>query len=487
MRATKTSLILLLYLLLFATTTISANDNDNEIAVVGTIALEFNVDSLMQTPIDTVIYTDIIPHVDTIIDSWLLQSVAELDTTHIPKVVFEECNDSVYIARLSSLPTAIELAYNSVVKKYIESYTTKRLNYIEIMMGLSYYYFPIFEQILEEEEMPAELKYLSIVESALRPQARSHMGAAGLWQLMPRTAKHLNVEINSLVDDRYSPQVATRAAMRYLKEMFAIYKDWGLAIAAYNCGPGNVNKAIVRSGGARDYWEIYNYLPRETRGYLPAFIAVTYAMNYADHYDITPNRAKLPLVIDTVNVTSRLHFNQISSVLNTPIDMLRELNPQYKLDIIPATTEKLYPLCLPEDIMYTYIQLEDSIASYGGEEYAQRVVAEPAEPKTIYHKIKSGESLSTIARRYGTSVATLKKLNGLTNSNIRAGKSLMVQGTNLSQGQKLSGTVNHKVQRGDSLGKLSKRYGVSIDKIQAVNNLSDTNIKIGDMLKIPLA
>ena len=308
-------------------------------------------------------------------------------------------------------------------------YVDRRRTLIENMLGLSTYYMPIFEQALEEEGMPLELKYLPIIESALNPNAVSRVGATGLWQFMLPTARGLGMEINSLVDERRDPIQSSKMAARYLKQLYNIYGDWSLAIAAYNCGPGNVNKALRRAGGEtekKDFWEIYPFLPSETRGYVPGFIAANYAMNYYDKHNISPALARRPIITDSVYVKKRVHFQQIADVLNIPIEEIRLLNPQYRKDIIPGDI-KAYPLVLPSHQALCYIVSEDSIVAHDAAKYARRDVVEPSTGSTTvsddgkyiiteevkFHKVRRGETLSGLAKKYGVTINSIKKANGI--------------------------------------------------------------------------
>lgn len=341
--------------------------------------------------------------------------------------------DSVYINRLYGYPSEMELAYNQIVRSYIDMYTSRRRTSVQYMLAKGKYYFPVIEETLDKYGLPLELKYLPIIESALNPIAVSRAGATGLWQFMLRTGKMYDLEVNSLVDERRDPLKATEAAARYLKDLYDIYEDWNLVIAAYNCGPGNVNKAIRRSGGAKDYWAIYANLPRETRGYVPAFIAATYVMNYYAEHNICPMEYNYPIMVDTIMVDKMLHFKQISEVLNIPVEEIRELNPQYKKDIIPGE-HKVYSLCLPSKLLSQFITNQDTIFSHKTQTLlAHRKTVEVEDggyvsngKVTKTHKIKNGESLGTIARKYGVTVAHLKKMNNLSSNNIRAGRSLVI-------------------------------------------------------------
>ena len=423
---------------------------------------------------------------DTILSNWYLQKFTNIDSTCIASGENVEFSDSVYIERLSKLPTLIDMPYNSIIKEYITLYAAKRRKLVESLLGFGIYYFPIFEEALEREGLPLELKYMPVIESALRPNAVSKAGAAGLWQIMPKTAKGLGLEVNSLVDERRSPIKSSDAAAKYLKELYNIYNDWSLAIAAYNCGPGNVNKAIVRSGGKKDFWGIYHHLPRETRGYVPAFIAANYIMHYYEEHNICPVAAEIPLATDTIVINERINLQQISAVLNTPIEMLRELNPQYRNDIIPGNI-KPYHLRLPIQLTYAYLNSQDSIINYRQEYFARQKTVEPAKLEYGYHKIRNGESLSSIAKRYHTTVTKLKELNGLKNNNIRAGKSIKVPGAGNSNQSAIGGssTKSHKVKSGETLGSIASRYGVNVNTLKNINGLNSNLIRIGQVLKIP--
>ena len=341
-------------------------------------------------------------------------------------------SDSVYIDRLSRIPSIIEMPYNEVVKKYIEAYTGRLRNKVSFMLAAANFYMPMFEEALEAYDLPMELKYLPIIESALNPKAISRQRATGLWQFMLRTSQSYGLETNSLVAERFDPQKSTWAAVRYLKDLFEIYKDWNLVLAAYNCGPGNVNKAIRRAGGSTDYWQLYPYLPKETRGYVPGFIAVNYVMTYYCEHGICPMDSQLPAVSDTVHINKDLHLQQVAGVCNIDIEQLRSLNPQYKKDVIPGKS-KVYALRLPNNMATTFIEREDSIYAYEAKKYLNKrttVAVSDGSTNTKgakYHKIKSGETLGGIAARYGVSVKQIRNLNGISGNNIRAGKTIRVR------------------------------------------------------------
>ena len=341
-------------------------------------------------------------------------------------------SDSVYIDRLSRIPSIIEMPYNDVVKKYIEAYTGRLRNKVSFMLAAANFDMPMFEEALEAYDLPMELKYLPIIESALNPKAVSRQRATGLWQFMLRTSQSYGLETNSLVEERFDPQKSTWAAVRYLKDLFEIYKDWNLVLAAYNCGPGNVNKAIRRAGGSTDYWELYPFLPKETRGYVPGFIAVNYVMTYYCEHGICPMDSQLPAVSDTVHINKDLHLQQVAGVCNIDIEQLRSLNPQYKKDLIPGKS-RVYALRLPNNMATTFIEREDSIYAYEAKKYLNKrttVAVSDGSTNTKgakYHKIKSGETLGGIAARYGVSVKQIRNLNGISGNNIRAGKTIRVR------------------------------------------------------------
>lgn len=282
-----------------------------------------------------------------------------------------EISDSIYIERLYRLPRLMEMVYNDVVRSVIDKYTGRLRPTVSFLLGAANFYFPIFEEVLESEGLPLELKYLPVIESALRPQATSRAGAGGLWQFMVPTAKQCGLKVNSIVDERRDPFKSTHAAAQYLKYLYRIYGDWNLVIAAYNCGPGNVNKAIRRANGSRDYWEIYPYLPLETRGYVPAFIGANYVMNYYCEHKICPMRTELPMQCDTIMTTHNVSLKQIAEYCGIDLKYLRALNPQYRQDLVPGETE-LSSICLPLKEMTIFIDNEEQIYKYKADEYLYR-------------------------------------------------------------------------------------------------------------------
>lgn len=415
--------------------------------------------------------------------------------------------DSVYISRLHSMPTVMELSFNSVVKNYIEMYASRRREQVSYMLALGDYFFPLFEQALDREGLPLELKYLPVIESALNPVAVSRAGATGLWQFMLRTGKGYGLEVNSLVDERRDPYKATEAAVRYLKDLYAIYNDWNLVIAAYNCGPGNVNKAIARSGGKRDYWQIYYKLPRETRGYVPAFIAANYIMHhYADHNICPAHMQASPSALDTVHVNERLHLDQVSAVLDIPVEELRRLNPQFRKDVIPGNS-KPYALVLPSEKMYAFVDQHNEILAYNNtlynphrsntENFLNSGNLPAGNGEDIIYRVKKGDNLSSIAQRNGITLSQLKSWNGLKSNKIGVGKLLVVGRKAVVTSPDNAGeltaqlragedaeTVNqyYRVRKGDTLGKIAQSNGVHVSQLLAWNGLQSTRIDIGDRL-----
>lgn len=372
--------------------------------------------------------------IDLRLFEWML---AGLDTT--PCIAAPDTvalADSTYKHRLQALPCIVELPYNPVAKRYIQRYLKNPRHTARIMREAEYF-FPIFEQALAKHGLPYELKFVPVIESALKPKACSRAGAVGLWQFMPSTAKRYGLEVNSLVDERYDVYKSTEAACVFLQALYDIFGDWNLAIAAYNCGPGNVRKAIRYAGDKRDFWSIYPYLPHETRMYVPLFIASNYVFNYASEHGICPDTIRPErMLTDTIVVDQRMHLKQVADVLEIPIEDLRYLNPQYTRDILPGN--KAYRLCLPVDQTTTFISMHDDILAYQARQliHDRRAEIDMAQKTSIaggymvngkmFYKIRQGDTLGSIAKKFHVTVSQLQKWNGLTGTNIYTGKNLRV-------------------------------------------------------------
>ena len=384
---------------------------------------------------------------DSLLNLYMSKNYLDEDNDCRMKDVNPVFEKEVFIERLKRIPSIIEMPYNEVVQKFIDRYSGRLRHSVSYMLGASNFYMPIFEEALETYGLPLELKYLPVIESALNPKAVSRVGATGLWQFMLATGKRYGLEVNSLVDERRDPIKASYAAANYLSDLYKVFGDWNLVIAAYNCGPDQINKAIHRSKGSKDYWQIYPYLPKETRGYVPAFIAANYIMTYYCEHNICPMTTRLPAKTDTIMVSRNVHLEQIAAVCNIDIEQLRTLNPAYRRDIVPGAT-KLSAVRLPQTEVGKFIDLEDSIYAYNAEVlFSKRATVEVNDDVPTYTRksssrsrskkarssrgrsvtVKSGQTLSEIARRNGTTVAKLKRLNGIKGSNIRAGKKLRVR------------------------------------------------------------
>lgn len=390
------------------------------------------------------LHKEYLENLDKMLNLWYVQqsvdTVEVMDQLDLDSVgIRADYPDSVYIERLSGMNTLINLPFNSVVRNYISTYTQKKRAQVEVMLGLADYYFPLFEEILDLYQLPLELKILPVIESALNPRAVSRVGATGLWQFMYSTGKRYNLQIDSYVDQRRDPLAATHAAARYLRDLYGLYGDWTLVIAAYNCGPGNVNKAIRRAGGKRSYWDIYYYLPRETRGYVPAFIAANYAMRFADQHGIRPRNMEMPKTTDTVVVQGKMHLEQVARVLGLPLQQLRDLNPQYKHDML--TMDSGNPLRLPAERVGEFIDRQDEIRTFKDSIYLnpkriQEIAKISGDPfyipriagkgNVVKYRVRQGDVLGSIASRYHVTVQQLRAWNGISGSKIRIGQTLLI-------------------------------------------------------------
>lgn len=393
---------------------------------------------------------------DSLLKEWNAQRYLIPDTNCQNPDVNPYFEKEVYMARLKRLPTIMEMPYNEVVQKFIDLYSGNLRKSVSYMLGACNLYIPMFEEALDRYNLPLELKYLPVIESALNPTAVSRAGAVGLWQFMLTTARRYDLNINSLVDERRDPYKSTEAAAHYLSDLYKIYGDWNLVIAAYNCGPNAISKAIRRAGGSRDYWKIYPYLPMETRGYVPAFIAANYIMNYYCDHNICPMLTAMPVTTDTIMVNRNVHFEQIAAICKLDKEEIRALNPQYKTEVIPGNS-KLCSICLPQEAINAFLEAGDSIYTYRADElFTKRNMVDvdvASAPRVGTSKqrsysskstrskkkstrrstakkmvtIRQGQTLSEIAEKHNTTVSKLKKLNNIKGSSIRAGKKLRVK------------------------------------------------------------
>ena len=458
-------------------------------------------------------------------------------------------NDSLIYKRLCQIHTPIQVAYNDKVKRFIELYSVQRQRSSSVILGLAQYYYPWMKAIFDKYDLPEELVYITIIESALNPTAVSPAGATGIWQFMYGTGKLYGLEVTSYVDDRRDPYKATDAAARHFRDLYNIFGDWGLAISAYNCGAGNVRKAIQRSGGKTDFWGVYPYLPRETQNYFPAFIGAMYMMTYHNLYGIQPAQISIPSDVDTIMINKETHFLQIANVLGVSYDEIKSLNPQYKKDIIPAFNQSM-PVRLRSNDLLRYIAMVDSVPKYNYDTYFNptkdlNVVASSNGTVTDdgmmivqktpnkYHTVRKGETLGKIASKYHTSVGNLKSWNHLRSTNLRVGQKLIVKkGTtvkvpnpNAKQSAQdstkmiaengatdsvstkcdtIGGPVpvkpqpeikpvqpqqsytSYTIRQGDTLSSIARRYNTTADYLADYNKLSNKNaIQVGQKLKIP--
>ena len=452
---------------------------------------------------------DLVSNISTFRDVYLDIDTAVWNKYGFRKDEVPAYDDSVYMKRIQTLAyeTTIPLTYNSHVRSFIELYANRRRQQSSRMLGLSYVYFPMFEEYLSRYDLPLELKYLAMVESALNPTAGSKAGAKGLWQFMRGTGAEYGLRVSTLVDDRFDPEKETEAACQYLKSLYARYEDWFLVLAAYNSGPGTVNKAIVRAGGTKNYWAIWPYLPAETRGYVPAFIAVTYVMNYAPEHNLYPQNPGLLLHgTDTVMVHDRVSFSQIKECIGVPMEDLVFFNPQYTKRVIPGTRSYPYSLRMPTKYTLMFTQLEDSIYSYVSKAEKTREVIEEKEEEvsnSFVHVVKKGESLGSIARKYHVTVANIKAWNHLKRETIHVGQRLTIyrssspmaqaskaskSSTSKSSGnKKVTSTPKvrtHTVKKGETLSSISRKYGCTVSELKKWNGLKGNTVKVGQKLKI---
>ncbi|HSO89325.1 MAG TPA: transglycosylase SLT domain-containing protein [Draconibacterium sp.] len=469
--------------------------------------------------------------IDSATSTWFVKNAFRSDSVEVSLIDSYPKNlpDSIYIQRLQETEQVIDLSFNPAVLSFIKMYSERKRDQVERMIGLSEYYFPMFEEILDKYNLPLELKYLSIIESALDPVATSSAGALGLWQFMYGTAKLLNMEITSFVDERRDPVKSSEAAAIYLKKLFGIYNDWHLAIAAYNCGPGNVDRAIKRSGGKTGYWDIYYLLPRETRGYVPLFIAATYVMNFYGEHNLIPRVPAMPTVVDTIMVNKYLHFDQISATLNIEKEHLQALNPMYKRGVIPGSDKKSYPLVLPQTKAFEFIEKDTAVFAYERTKYFPNNTLVNAVEKSsgkftpadidgktkIVYTVKAGDTVGGISKKYKVRASDLTYWNNIKKNIIRTGQKLaiyvpetnkvkqekaVVQKSENSTQPAASATAiaeqnstaiadyeMYTVKKGDNVGSIAQKFdGVSGDDIIQLNNIKNVRgLSVGQKLKIP--
>ncbi len=469
---------------------------------------------------------------DSLINVWYVQQALLNLPADTSEPIIPEFPDSVYIERISNINTIININYNSIIRNHIHVYTNKKTELLRVILGLADYYFPMIEDIFDSYGLPLELKYMAVIESALNPNAVSRAGATGLWQFMASTGRMYGLTINSLVDERRDPIKSTHAAAKYLKDMYEIFGDWVLVIAAYNCGPGNVRKAIARSGNRKNYWEIYYRLPRETRGYIPQFVAATYALNYYSEHNISPLPVQIPLAVDTILLNKDIHLNQISEVMNIPLEELRYLNPQYRTGLIPASSKPM-PLVLPFANLGNFIVLEDSIRKFKADHYLNRTIATVYPTRSynapanvagkvkLTYTVKDGDNLGYIAEWYRVRLSDLRYWNNLYTNTIRIGQKINVfvdreRAASLSKINSMSfaekqALINKPVQsvktsnplptvagndgdyviytvrRGDTVWDIVKEFeGVTVTEVMRFNNIRNASrLYEGQKLKIP--
>ena len=456
---------------------------------------------------------------DSLLNLWYVQKkVAQSEEGYfdMDSVRFQSnVPDSVYVERIREMNSFITLPYNDIVKNYIIKYSEKMPTSIGKILGLCEYYMPIFEEIFSQYDMPEELRAMAVIESAMNPLAVSRVGAKGMWQFMYSTAKIYGLHIDSFVDERLDPIKSAHAAAQYLQDAYEIFGDWNLAIASYNCGAGNVNKAIRRSGGKRAFWDIWPYLPRETRGYVPAFVGALYTMNYYKEHGIRPVTVETPAHVDTFHINKMLHLKQVSELTGAPLEDLKNLNPQYRHEIIPGN-EREYILRIPYTYTNAFLEHEDSLYRHKADIYFNPVtikkIKDGGDGERVVYRVKSGDYLGKIAANHGTTVAKIKKWNNLTTNDIRVGQRLIIYrggkapaSSSSSSSTKTSSTqakpatqtkpaqtfpagtayTEYVVQSGESLYLIAKKFpGVSAQNIMDFNGIG-SNIKPGMKLKIP--
>ena len=430
---------------------------------------------------------------DSLLGEWMAKKYLYPDTTCVNPDYNPTFTAEEYQERLRRLPVVMEMPYNQVVQKFIDQYSGRLRRTVSYALGAGNFYIPIFEEALDYYGLPLELKYLPVIESALEPRAKSSAGAVGLWQFMLATGKRYDLKVNSLVDERQDPYKSSWAAARYLRDLYKIYKDWSLVIAAYNCGPTTVNKAIHRADGVRDYWTIYPYLPSETRGYVPAFIAANYIMNYYCEHNICPMKTKIPVTTDTIMVSRDLHMKQVADLCNIDIEAIRALNPQYRTDLIPGSAG-LMSLCLPTETLNTLIDLKDSVYNYNADELMTRratvEVDEKLDNRSVASRRRTRSTSTETKSQQGqpTSTKTDSKAPRGNKTSSKGGKtsSKTKDKPSSKKGDKKQKEKekNTTVKKGDTLYEIAAKNGTTVEKLKKLNNMKGNTITPGKKLRV---
>lgn len=423
---------------------------------------------------------------DSLINEWMAKKYLYPDTTcanpdYNPTFTTEE-----YQERLRRLPVVMEMPYNSVVQKFIDQYSGRLRRTVSYALGAGNFYIPIFEEALDYYGLPLELKYLPVIESALEPKAKSPAGAVGLWQFMLATGKRYDLKVNSLIDERQDPYKSSWAAARYLRDLYKIYRDWNLVIAAYNCGPTNVNKAIHRANGVRDYWTIYPYLPSETRGYVPAFIAANYIMNYYCEHNICPMKTKIPITTDTVTIMRDLHMQQVAELCNIDVEAIQALNPQYRTQLIPGSSGPM-TLRLPTETLNTFIDLKDSVYNYRVDELLTRrscvEVDDRLDNRSVASKRRAARQQSA-SESSSSSRSSASKASSRKSSRSSSSKSSSRSSRSSRKSKKVKSSASATVRKGDTLIEIAHRNGTTVEKLKKKNKIKGNMIKPGQKLKV---
>mgnify|MGYP002522773255 FL=1 len=440
---------------------------------------------------------------DSLINEWMAKKYLYPDTTCVNPNYNPTFTTEEYQERLRRMPVVMEMPYNGVVQKFIDQYSGRLRRTVSYALGAGNFYIPIFEEALDYYGLPLELKYLPVIESALEPKAKSPAGAVGLWQFMLATGKRYDLRVNSLIDERQDPYKSSWAAARYLRDLYKVFKDWSLVIAAYNCGPTTVNKAIHRAGGTRDYWTIYPYLPSETRGYVPAFIAANYIMNYYCEHNICPMKTRIPVTTDTVTIQRDLHMDQIAALCNIDKEAIKALNPQYKTDLIPGSSGPM-TLCLPTDLLTAFIDLKDSVYNYRADELMTRrstvEVNEKLDNRSVASRRRASRSSASkdnatndsentetkkqSSSKSYTSTKSSKSSSSNKSKNKKDKSSSRSSKNSKSKSKKEQQSKTTKVRKGDTLSEIAERNGTTVSKLKKLNKIKGNKITAGDKIKV---